>query len=140
MPTYRATQHAVIRAQERFPEQAATCSSWSDWAIWLGRTALQGAVVAQQAGADLMLRVEVPAAGGSVVYLPVSPVGSGDQWTVRTVLTDEQGRHNIAQAEARHRDAARASWRQRKGFTRPYARTHGLQRHGHQRHLFEDAA
>lgn len=129
MPTYRATQHAVLRAQERFPDQAATCSSWGDWAIWLGRIALQGVVVAQQAGADLMLRVEVAAAGGRVIYLPVSPVGCGDQWMVRTVLTEEQGRHNLAQAAARHRDAARATWRQRNGFSRPIVHTSGQQRH-----------
>ena len=133
MPTYLATKHAVIRAQERFPGMATILETWADWARWIARAAQRGVTAAQQAGADLMLQVEIATPeGAAVVYLPVTAVGSGDRWFIRTVLTEEQGRHNIAVAEAHYREVGRAAWRLRKGFTRPYARTNGLQRHAHE--------
>jgi len=42
----------------------------------------------------------------------------GDTWTIRTVLTEAQALANLAN----HADQARAAWRVRKGFTRPWTR------------------
>jgi len=94
-------------------------------AKWLGRAAARARVAAQQAGMDLMLALDLPMAGGPVrVYLPVTPVGKRDTWSIRTVLTEEQGLANIAEAVGRHQDESRAAWRCRKRGT-PYAcRTH----------------
>lgn len=123
MPRYLASHHAVDRLLERFPSLAQVAGSGLEAAKWLGRAATRARVAAQQAGMDLMLALDLPMAGGPVrVYLPVTPVGKRDTWSIRTVLTKEQGLANIAEAVDHQQDASRAAWRRRKGFNRPFAR------------------
>jgi hypothetical protein len=118
MPRYLATRHARQRFIERLPGISAS----------LVELAEHAAVVAQQAGMDLMLCVEV---GLERVYLPITPTGRGDAWLIKTVLTEAQARANLAERAER----SRAAWRARKGFTRPWTR-----RSDAHRNHFADAA
>jgi hypothetical protein len=125
MPHYHASHHAIRRLLERFPVLAPITGQGRAAAAWLERVALRALVAAQQTRMDLMLRLDLPLAGGVVrLYLPVTPQGHHDAWTIRTVLTEAQAQANIAASDARRHDAARAAWRARKGFTRPYGRRH----------------
>jgi hypothetical protein len=117
MPRYLASHHAVVRLLERFPALAPVAGHGLAAAQWLCRLAAHATVAAQQSGTDLMLCLDLPlAAGPTRIYLPVTP-RPGDTWTIRTVLTEAQAMANLAS----HADEARAAWRARKGFTRPYA-------------------
>ncbi|HAT12137.1 MAG TPA: hypothetical protein DCS97_16495 [Planctomycetes bacterium] len=117
MPRYLATPHAVARLLERFPALAPVAGHGLAAAQWLGRLASRATVAAQQSGMDLMLCLDLALVGGPQrIYLPVTP-RPGDIWTIRTVLTETQAQANLAS----HADQARAAWRMRKGFTRPYA-------------------
>ena len=104
MPRYLATRHAIQRLVERLPGITTSLVELADRAV----------VVAQQAGMDLMLCVDV---GLERIYLPVTPRPC-DTWTIRTVLTEAQAMANLAS----HADEARATWRVQKGFARPFAR------------------
>ena len=118
MPRYLASHHAVVRLLERFPALAPVAGHGLAAAQWLARLAARAKVAAQQSGMDLMLCLDLPLAGGPQrIYLPVTP-RPGDTWTIRTVLTEAQAQANLAS----HADQARGTWRQHKGFTRPYAR------------------
>jgi hypothetical protein len=118
MPRYLASHHAVARLLERFPALAPVAGHGLAAAQWLARLASRAKVAAQQSGMDLMLCLDLPlAAGPTRIYLPVTP-RPGDTWTIRTVLTEVQALANLAS----HAEQARAAWRARKGFTRPYAR------------------
>jgi hypothetical protein len=97
MPRYLATRHAIQRFVERLPGITAPLVELADRAV----------VVAQQAGMDLMLCVEV---GLERIYLPVTPTGRGDAWLIKTVLTEAQARANLAERESR----VRAAWRARR--------------------------
>jgi hypothetical protein len=97
MPRYLATRHAIQRLVERLPGITTSLVELADRAV----------VVAQQAGMDLMLCVDV---GLERVYLPVTPTGRGDAWVIRTVLTEAQARTNLAERESR----VRADWRARR--------------------------
>jgi hypothetical protein len=120
MPRYLASHHAVARLHERFPALALAAGHGLAAAQWLARLAARAEVAAQQAGMDLLLCLELPTtAGPARLYLPVTP-HSGDTWSIRTVLTEEQAQANLAQRA----DENRAAWRARKGFTRPFARSH----------------
>lgn len=111
MPRYLASQHAVDRLLERFPGLRPATGTGLAAARWLGRIALQGRVVAQQAGMDLMLRVGLrTAAGVQVLFLPVTPLGHADTWVVRTVLTEDQAQANIAACVEHRRESARRAW------------------------------
>lgn len=135
MPHYRTSHHAIDRLTERFPDLAKVAGHGLAAAQWLARLAQRAHVVAQQAGMDLMLCLEMPMAGGlQRIYLPVTPLGH-DIWIIRTVLTEEHGLANLAAAAARHDDAASAAWRARKGFTRPYVRAHHAKSTAPHRHL-----
>jgi len=124
MPHYIASHHAVSRLLERFPAIVVVAGRGHAAAQWLARMASRSHVVAQQAGMDLMLSIELPMSGGPTrLFLPVTPKGHADTWIIRTVLTEDQGLANLMMAQARHRDASRAAWRSRKGFTRPFARS-----------------
>lgn len=96
MPRYLATRHAIQRFVESLPGTAS-----------LVELAGRAVVVAQQAGMDLMLCVEV---GLERVYLPVTPTGRGDAWLIKTVLTEAQARANLAERDQR----SRATWRARR--------------------------
>ena len=96
MPRYLASHHAVQRFVERLPGISASLVELAD----------RAAVVAQQAGMDLMLCVEV---GLERIYLPVTPTGRGDAWLIKTVLTEAQARVNVAERDER----IRAAWRSR---------------------------
>jgi hypothetical protein len=125
MPHYHASHHAVARLLERFPVLAPITGRGRAAAAWLERVTLRALVAAQQSQMDLMLRLDLPLAGGLVrLYLPVTPLGYHDAWTIRTVLTEDQAQANIAASTDRRHDAARTAWRVRKGYTRPYARQH----------------
>jgi hypothetical protein len=118
MPRYFASAHAVARLHERFPALSLAAGHGLTAAQWLARLAARAEVAAQQAGMDLLLCLELPTtAGPARLYLPVTP-HSGDTWTIRTVLTEQQASANLAQRA----EAGRAAWRVRKGFTRPYTR------------------
>jgi hypothetical protein len=114
MPRYLATRHATQRFVERLPGISASLVDLAD----------RAAVVAQQAGMDLMLCVEV---GLERVYLPVTPTGRGDAWLIKTVLTEAQVRVNLAERTER----SRAAWRARKGFSRPWTRRSDARRYAH---------
>jgi hypothetical protein len=94
MPRYLATGHAIQRFIERLPGISASLIELADRAV----------VVAQQAGMDLLLCVEV---GLDRIYLPVTPTGRGDAWLIKTVLTEAQARANLAERDQR----SRAAWR-----------------------------
>jgi hypothetical protein len=116
MPRYLASHHAVARLLERFPALAPVAGRGLAAAQWLARLAARATVAAQQSGMDLMLCLDLPLVGGiQRIYLPVTP-RPGDTWTIRTVLTEAQALANLAS----HADEARAAWRARKGFTRPW--------------------
>jgi hypothetical protein len=118
MPRYLASAHAVARLHERFPALSLAAGHGLAAAQWLARLAARAEVAAQQAGMDLLLCLELPTtAGPARLYLPVTP-HSGDTWSIRTVLTEEQATANLAQRA----DEQRSAWRRRKGFTRPFAR------------------
>ena len=124
MPRYLASHHAVDRLLERFPALAPVAGHGLAAALWLGRLAIRAKVAAQQSGMDLMLCLDLPLEGGlQRIYLPVTP-RPGDTWTIRTVLTEMQARANLMG----HAEQARAAWRTRRGFARPWARR---QRSGH---------
>jgi hypothetical protein len=117
MPRYLASAHAVARLLERFPALAPVAGYGLAAAQWLARVAARAKVTAQQSGTDLMLCLELPLVEGPIrLYLPVTP-RPGDTWTIRTVLTEAQAMTNLTS----HADQARAAWRARKGFTRPFA-------------------
>ncbi len=97
MPRYLATRHAIHRFVERLPGISVSLIELADRAV----------VVAQQAGMDLLLCVEV---GLERVYLPVTPTGHGDAWLIKTVLTEAQARANLAERDQR----SRAAWRARR--------------------------
>lgn len=97
MPRYLATRHAIQHFVERLPGISASLVELADRAV----------VVAQQAGMDLLLCVEV---GLERVYLPVTPTGRGDAWLIKTVLTETQARANLAERHER----SRAAWRARR--------------------------
>ena len=123
MTTYHASSHAVDRLLERYPDLAPVAGAGNHAAVWLGRATRRARMVGQQRGADLMLGLDLPLTTGTVtIYLPVTPHASGDTWTIRTVLTEEQGRASLAKFMDEHRDRHRATWRSRKGFTRPWRR------------------
>lgn len=116
MPRFLASHHAVARLLERFPALAPVAGHGLAAAQWLARLAARATVAAQQSGMDLMLCLDLPLVGGvQRIYLPVTP-RPGDTWTIRTVLTEAQALANLAS----HADEARAAWRARKGFTRPW--------------------
>ena len=120
MPRYLVTRHAIARLHERFPALAFAAGHGLAAGLWLARLAARAEVAAQQAGADLMLCLELPTTAGLArLYLPVTP-RAGDTWTIRTVLTEAQAYANLAQRA----EEQRAAWRTRKGFTRPYTRRH----------------
>ncbi len=97
MPRYLATRHAIQRFVERLPGITASLVDLADRAV----------VVAQQTGMDLLLCVEVDR---TRIYLPVVPTGRSDTWLIRTVLTEELVRYNLAEHQAR----LRAAWRERR--------------------------
>jgi len=82
-------------------------TSHLDWACWVARLAASGRPVGSQFGLDLLLEVTVC---GCVFYLPVSPGPGRDTWTIRTVLSEEQGLANLATQQ----EHIRTAWRQRK--------------------------
>jgi hypothetical protein len=116
MPRYLATDHAIARLRERFPGLALVAGHGLAAKQWLARLASRAVVAGEQAGRDLLLRLELPTnAGPTRLYLPVTP-HPGDTWTIRTTLTEEQALANLES----HANKVRASWRARKGFTRPH--------------------
>jgi hypothetical protein len=118
MPRYLASAHAVARLHERFPALSIAAGQGLAAAQWLARLAARADVVAQQAGMDLLLRLDLPTTAGLArLYLPVRP-HPRDTWIICTVLTEAQALANLAQRA----DQARVAWRARKGFARPYAR------------------
>jgi hypothetical protein len=120
MPRYLASHHAVDRLLERFPALAPVAGHGLAAAQWLARLAARAKVAAQQSGMDLMLCLDLPLAGGlQRIYLPVTP-RPGDNWTIRTVLTEGQVHANLSSRA----DEIRSAWRRRKCFTRPFARRH----------------
>ncbi|MFM2091088.1 MAG: hypothetical protein RLZZ127_1577 [Planctomycetota bacterium] len=122
MPRYLASAHAVDRLRERFPVLAPVAGHGLAAAQWLARCAGRAEVAAQQAGMDLLLRLDLPTVGGLArLYLPVTP-HAGDTWTIRTVLTEAQAHANLEASRQRRDEAVRTAWRARKGFTRPYVR------------------
>lgn len=122
MTTYHASHHAVDRLTERFPVLAPIAGIGSHAAIWLARSAPRAQVAGQQCGHDLMLVLDLPLVTGPLrLYLPVTPM-AGDAWTIRTVLTEEQGMASLAAYDRGHAEGARQTWRARKGFTRPWQR------------------
>ena len=136
MPHYRASRHAIARLTERFPALAKIAGQGLAAAQWLARLAARAHVTSQQEGMDLMLCVELPMVGGMQrIYLPVTPLGHDDTWVIRTVLNEEHGLANLAAAADRHHAAACVAWRARKGFTRPYVRSHYPERTSHHRHI-----
>ena len=115
MPRYLASRHAVDRLLERFPALAPIAGKGVAAAKWLSRVAARARVAAQQAGMDLLLRLELPLADGPTpVFLPVSPTGRGDAWVIRTVLTEEQAHANLAERDERRRTA----WREQRMYGR----------------------
>ena len=131
MPRYLASHHAAARLLERFPALAPVAGRGLAAAQWLARLATRARVASQQSGMDLMLCLELTLVDGPArIYLPVTP-HEGDTWSIRTVLTEAQALANLAN----HADEARAAWRARKGFTRPYARSSVMAR----RHAMEAA-
>jgi len=111
MPRYLASRHAIDRLLERFPTLAPIAGKGVAAGKWLSRGATRAKVVAQQAGMDLLLRLEFSLAEGPTpVFLPITPTGRGDAWVIRTVLTKEQANANLAQRDERHR----AAWREQK--------------------------
>lgn len=122
MTIYHATHHAVERLTERFPSLAPIAGTGNHAAIWLARSARNAQVIGQQRGLDLMLVLALPMAAGPLrLYLPVTP-RTGDTWTIRTVLTEDQGLANLAEYDRCHAEGARQAWHIRKGFTRPWQR------------------
>ena len=134
MPRYLASRHAVARLLERFPALTPVAGHGLAAAQWLGRLATRATVAAQQSGMDLMLCLDLPMQGSLArIYLPVTPQGHHDTWTIRTVLTEEQAQANITASRDRRSDASRAAWRDRKGYTRPFLRQSAGERvHRHQ--------
>ena len=123
MTTFHASHHAVDRLIERFPALAPIAGTGSHAAMWLARNARHAQVAGQQRDRDLMLVLDLPLVTGRLhLYLPVTPGTHGDTWTIRTVLTQEQGLANLADHDRSHAESARRAWRVRKGFTRPWRR------------------
>lgn len=115
MPHYLASHHAVDRLLERFPALASLAGRGATAAQWLGEKAAEARVAAQQAGMDLLLCLELPAATGWIrVYLPVTPQGRHDTWVIRTVLTPEQAAHNLAINTSHWHQRCQDAWRARK--------------------------
>lgn len=122
MTTYHVSRHAVDRLTERFPFLAPIAGTGSHAAIWLARSARHAQVAGQQRGLDLMLVLALPLVTDPLrLYLPVTPT-TGDSWTIRTVLTEDQGLANLADYDRSHAEDSRQAWRTRKGFTRPWRR------------------
>ncbi len=119
MPYYLASHHAVARLLERFPALVQVAGHGFAAAQWLGRAATQAKAIGQQAGMDLMLCLELPlVCGRARLYLPVTPHGHGDTWTIRTVLTEDQAIANQTDCAARWTSLVSDQWRRNKRFHR----------------------